>query len=246
MIYHQLEKYALKKTNRIIAVDPVTAKFYEKLYPRHKHKMVTIPTGVNPELFFPKDDNNLKTKLGYNAKDKLIIYVGRIEPPKRLDIIIKAFSVVISLDDTFRLIIVGDGVSRTEAVTLSEDLKVSEYMSFLGVRKRIELPDLFNAADVSVLISGNEGSPLSVKESLACGTPVVANDVGDIASLVKNDYNGYVVNTENINVIAEKIVAAANNKSEFKQNCFNSIQSYTISSVSEKVLRLYQEIAGEK
>jgi len=244
-IYHHLEKYALKKANRIIAVDPVTEKFYEKLYPRYKHKMVTIPTGVNTEIFFPNDNIKSKTELGYNENNKLIIYVGRIEPPKKVKVIIEAFSHVLKEDSSFRLLLVGDGVSREEMERVSENLKVSKHVSFLGIRRRNELPQLYNAADVSILISGNEGSPLSVKESLACGTPVVANDVGDINTLVENNYNGFIVNSEDINEIAQKLITAANKKSEFKQNCINSIQPYTIPAVSKQVLNLYKEIVNE-
>jgi len=74
---------------------------------------------------------------------------------------------------------------------------------------------------------------------------VVANDVGDINTLVENNYNGFIVNSEDINEIAQKLITAANKKSEFKQNCINSIQPYTIPAVSKQVLNLYKEIVNE-
>lgn len=244
-IYQILERYALKKVDKIIAVDPVTQNFYNDLYPKHKHKITTIPTGVNTSLFFPKDKVQSKKALGYEADEKIILYVGRIEPPKKTDAIIKAFLEITKQDKKFRMVVVGDGVTRQEMENLSGKLNLSSYISFLGVRRRNELPDLYNAADVSVLISGNEGSPLSVKESLACGVPVVANDVGDIASVVKNNFNGFIVNSENLTEIADKIMKAANNTSEFKQNCLDSVAPYTIPAVSEEVLNLYKEIASD-
>lgn len=244
-IYNTLEKFALKRVKKIIAVDSVTKKYYSELYPQHEHKICTIPTGVNTELFFPTHKSEVKKVLGFNESTKLILYVGRIEPPKKIDVIIKAFSKIVTKDKVYKLVLVGDGISRHEMEELSQKLEISEYVKFLGIRKRSELPILFNAADVSVLISGNEGSPLSVKESLACGIPVVANNVGDIASIVKDDYNGYIVSSDNIEEIADKLMSAAAKKVEFQMNCISSIQPYTIPSVSEKVLNLYKEIANE-
>lgn len=244
-IYQILEKYAFRKVDKIIAVDPVTQKFYNDLYPKHKHKIITIPTGVNTNLFFPKDKVQSKKALGYAVDEKIILYVGRIEPPKKIDAIIKVFSEIIKQDNKYRMVLVGDGVTRQEMENLSENLKLSDYISFLGVRRRNELPDLYNAADVSVLISGNEGSPLSVKESLACGVPVVANDVGDIDSVVKKNFNGFIVNSENLPEIADKIMKAADSTFEFEQNCLDSVAPYTIPEVSKEVLNLYKEITSE-
>ena len=244
-IYQTLEKYALKKVNKIIAVDEVTKEFYSKLYPQFQHKIVTIPTGVNTDVFYPANKLEAKKMLGFNKSTKLILYVGRIEPPKKIDLIIKAFTRTISKDQNYKLVFVGDGVLRREMENLSQELKCREHVLFLGIRSRRELPALFNAADVTVLISGNEGSPLSVKESLACGVPVVANNVGDIASIVKNDYNGFIVDPENIDEIADRLMYAADNTSEFTNNCIKSIQPYTIPVVSDKVLKLYKEIVDE-
>jgi len=244
-VYNILEKYALKRVNKIIAVDEVTKEFYSKLYPQYHHKISTIPTGVNTEFFFPANKSEAKKKLGFDESTKLILYVGRIEPPKKIDVILNAFARIVSKDSRFKLVFVGDGVSRKEMETLSQNLQLAKQVRFLGVRKRSELPVLFNAADVSVLISGNEGSPLSVKESLACGVPVVANNVGDIAFIVKDNYNGFLVNAENLDEIADKLMLATNKSSEYKQNCVESIQPYTIPVVTEKVLHLYKEIANE-
>lgn len=244
-IYNTLEKYALKRAKRIIAVDDVTKKLYSKLYPQHQHKIYTIPTGVNTELFYTTNKPAAKSSLGFDVSTKIILYVGRIEPPKKIVAILKAFAKIASKDNSYKLVFVGDGVSRKEMEALTQKLHIEKQVHFLGVRKRSELPALYNAADVSVLISGNEGSPLSVKESLACGVPVVANNVGDIASIVKNNYNGFIVNAENLDEIADKLMFAANKTSGFKQNCSDSIQPYTIPVVSEKVLQLYKEVADE-
>ncbi len=244
-IYHILEKYALKKANALIAVDAVTQDFYSNLYPQFKHKINIIPTGVNTKLFYPIEKKESRKKIGFNKSDKIIIYVGRIEPPKRLDIILKAFRIIVQQDENYRLVIVGDGVLMSEIKELSSKLNLNNNIRFMGVRKRNELPLLFNTANVSILVSENEGSPLSVKESLACGVPVIANAVGDISEIVKDSYNGYIVNLEDINDISNKIKLAVEKSDSIKQNCIDSIQPYTIAKVSNDVVNLYKKIINE-
>lgn len=244
-IYQVLEKYAVKKAKALIAVDSITKDFYSKLYPQHQHKIRTIPTGVNTNVFYPTKKSVSRKKLGFKESDKIIIYVGRIEPPKRIDIIIEALRLIIQQDNNYKLVLVGDGVLMDDMKSLSSNLNLNDNIYFMGVRKRNELPELFNSADVSVLISDNEGSPLSVKESLACGIPVVANAVGDISELIKNSHNGFIIDKNDIHDIANKLQLAIQNTEVFKQNCIDSIQPYTISKVSEDIIELYKKILNE-
>ena len=240
-----MERYAIKKAHTLIAVDDITNMFYSKLYPQYKHKLITIPTGVNTEMFKLKDVSNFKEKYGIIPSDKVIVYVGRIEPPKRIDILLEVFKKIIITNPTFKLIIIGDGVSRLAMENRATELSLQNNVQFLGVRKREELVDYFNMADVSVLLSDNEGSPLSIKESLACGTPTIANDVGDIKSVIEDGVNGYIVDKDKIDMIAEKMVWAAYNSNKLQENCIKSIQNYTISKVSQEVIEIYRNISNE-
>jgi len=241
-IYNSLEKYALKKSNVIVAVDEITKEFYLKLYPQYKDKMYVIPTGVNTANFKPLDKYKIREDMGFKRTDKIILYVGRVEPPKKIDGIIRAFQLLVKRDNSYKLIIVGDGVLLDEMKELSKTLGVNKETSFLGLRKRNELPEIFGMSDISVLYSKNEGSPLSVKESLACGIPVVASNVGDVPLIIKNDYNGYLVENESVEELALKMKLALNISTELKQNCIDSIQNYTIDKVNDEMINLYKSI----
>ncbi len=246
VIYNSLEKIALKKTNAIVAVDDITKDYYLKLYPQYKQKIHVIPTGVNIKDFRSLDKYKARNKFGFSKDDKIILYVGRIEPPKKIKEIVKAFEILFNDDKTYKLILVGDGVLMNETKELTSRLKLDKGITFLGIRKRSELPEIFNMADISVLYSNNEGSPLSIKESLACGVPVVANCVGDISLVIKNGYNGYLVEQESIKQLALKMELAVKNAPFIKQNCIDSIQNYTTEKVSQKVIDLYKELLNEK
>lgn len=241
-IYNSLEKYALNKAKAIIAVDDITKSYYLKMYPQYANKLVVIPTGVNTKLFKPLEKKGVRDKFQFSKSDKIIVYVGRIEPPKKIREIIEAFKILSDDDPSYKLVVVGDGVLLNEMKELSTNLKVDHKISFLGVRKRSELPELFNLANISVLYSINEGSPLSIKESLACGIPVVANCVGDVTKVIKNGYNGYLVEKESIAELASKMKIAIDNSLNLKENCINSIAPFTTDNVGKTVLDLYETL----
>ena len=246
IIYNFLEKFALKNTSVILPVDQITRDYYLKLYPQFKDKFHVIPTGVNIDFFKPLDKQKARDNFGFLKTDKIILYVGRIEPPKKIEEIVKSFEILSKQNSDYKFIIVGDGDLLHEIKKLTSRLKLDDSITFFGIRKRNELPEIFNLADVSVLYSKNEGSPLSVKESLACGIPVVANCVGDIPLVIKNNYNGYLVENESIDELAKKLKLTIEKSVELKQNCIDSIQDYTTEKVNQEVINLYKKVLNEK
>lgn len=240
-IYNILEKYALKRATYLIAVDNKTKDFYSTLYPSFYKKIITIPTGVDTNLFKPLDKLLQREKLKLNSNDNIILYVGRIEPPKRIKEMIEAFEIVLKKSTNYKLILVGDGTQLNAIRDIVIKIKLSEAILFWGVRSKSELPSIYNAADITVLYSGNEGSPLSVKESLACGVPVVANDVGDISDIIIDGMNGYIVKKETPAALADCLLKCIGKSLEMKEDCINSITNFKTEKVSAKVIDLYKK-----
>lgn len=241
-IYRILEKYAFKRASYLIAVDNKTKEFYSSLYPMLAKKIVIIPTSVDTRVFKPMDGSQQREKLGISTNNKIILYIGRIEPPKRIKEIIEAFKIISEENKNYKLFLVGDGIQLSEMKELTNKMKMTESVLFLGVRKKRELPAIYNAANISILYSGNEGSPLSVKESLACGIPVVANDVGDISEIIKDGVNGYVVRQETTAELAKFILECINKSYYMKEACIKSITNFTSDKVNKKVIELYKEV----
>jgi len=234
-IYSLLEKIALNKANYILATDKITKNYYSKRYPQYKYKIEIIPTGVDLNIFKPLDKNKIRKKMKYDNSDKIILYFGRIGPPKRVADIIKSFSILKEEMSKVKLVIIGDGVQKHEMERLASKLNLSNSVLFLGARIRDELPELINAADISVLYSGNEGSPLSVKESLACGVPVVANRVGDIDEIVKSGKNGYILYKENNYELSELMKKCLNESDSMKFKCIESVKPYSVNLINKNV-----------
>ena len=150
---------------------------------------------MDTELFQPADATDARRVLGL-AEGKIILYVGRIEPLKGLDILISALTLMEDTSDT-RLVIVGGELGKDAEIkrlkSLVRDLDLEEMVTFTGAVSHTALPDYYNAADVFVLPSYHESFGLVALEAMACGTPVAASRVSGLTSFVKEGVTGYLM-----------------------------------------------------
>ena len=112
----------------------------------------------------------------------LAVFVGRLVPIKRLEVLLTALELARRGEPRLRLAIVGDGEIRPALEGQAESIGVADSVRFLGYRR--ELASVFAASDLAVLCSDNEGTPVSLIESAAAGLPAVATDVGGVAEAV--------------------------------------------------------------
>lgn len=151
------------------------------------HKIHVHYTGLDQSLFMPRDPASEKAKLG--IKDPLILNVGALIARKNQKLLIEALP---QLSGAI-LMLVGRGASESDYRRLAKKLGVKERVRFMGNVPHDDLPALFAAADVMALVSENEGLANAWVEALACGTPIVASDVGGIRELVKSPDAGRIV-----------------------------------------------------
>jgi glycosyltransferase involved in cell wall biosynthesis len=105
-----------------------------------------------------------------------------------------------------RLILVGDGQERERLTAMSIQLGIQKYVQFIGAVPREEVKTYMQQADVFVLPSLSEGFPNVILEAMACGLPIIASRVGGIPDIITNDTNGYLVEAEDANDLANKII----------------------------------------
>ena len=166
-----------------------------RFYQTSPHKVQVIPAGVDLDLFRPVNRAQARQVLGLTDK-RVILYVGRLEPLKGLDILIRALALLEGAAET-RLLIVGGtlGLDRElgRLKSLAIRLGIEGRVTFTGAVKQAELPNYYSAADVFVLPSYYESFGLVALESMACGTPVVASRVGGLSTFVRDGEVGYLV-----------------------------------------------------
>ncbi|MBN1190623.1 MAG: glycosyltransferase [Dehalococcoidales bacterium] len=169
-------------------------------------KIGVVPCGVNLELFQPRDRSAARSRLGWK-EGRIMLFVGRIEKLKGIDLIIQAMAYLRRINPL--LIIAGEDGNRpgeTENLKgLAEKLGLSRRVLFTGLVDFTDLPDYYNAADVCIFPSYYESFGLVPLESLACGTPVIATDVGDLRRIICQGENGFVVDSGDPLLLSEKI-----------------------------------------
>ncbi len=201
-----------------------------------------VPCGVNLEQFKPVDKERSKQQLGF-ADDKIILFVGRIEPLKGIDQLIKAIPY---LPDTkgLRLVVIGgDEHSQHEIKRLqrlSRDLHIEGSVTFLGLIKHEQMPYFYSAADACVVPSYYESFGLVALESLACGTPVVATDVGNLKSVIRQGETGYVVTDNTPRRLADKIALLLSKPSPDMESILSiraSVSRFSWPNIAEAIIR---------
>ncbi|CAI8008024.1 D-inositol 3-phosphate glycosyltransferase [Geodia barretti] len=166
-----------------------------RLYGANGTPLEVIPPGVDTALFQPMNTADARRELDLPDK-RTILYVGRIEPLKGLDILLKAVALLNDTANT-HLLIVGGSLEKDAELerlnTLAVNLGISDIVTFIGSVKQEQLPAYYSASDVFVLPSWYESFGLVALEAMSCGTPVVVSRVGGLKTFVENGKTGYLV-----------------------------------------------------
>lgn len=170
-------------------------KFYRLLLEQKVKQPITIiPNGIDLSMFKTvKHPGALRKRLGIANDAPIMLTVGRMDPEKRLDFIVDAFSLISERVPNAHLVFAGDGSSRKHVEEKARAAKGSERIHFLGMVNRAELPDIFHDADVFLSASTTEVHPISVIEAIASGLPFVAVKDEAFEGMLEDGQNGYTV-----------------------------------------------------
>ena len=153
------------------------------------------PGGVNLSLFKPNDKLQARERLGFGAKENVVLFVGRPEPFKGPDVLIRALPHMRNTANT-RLVLVGgsEGEHSFDWLrVLASDLGVANRVSWHTAVPQERLVDFYAAADIGAMPSFHESFGLVALESMASGRPMVAADVGALSTLVLHGKTGLLV-----------------------------------------------------
>ncbi|MBN2423048.1 glycosyltransferase [Candidatus Woesearchaeota archaeon] len=230
LAYKFLEKKSLANADKVIFIDSQTYKEYIKKYSWIESRSEVIPPGVDTSVFKKQDRNKARKRMNLPLNAKIMLFTGRIEPEKNVNLIVNEFKNI--PDKDYLLLIAGQGRDYKKISKLAED--DDRIKLFYGIEHE-KVPMLMNAADALLLMSYSEGLPTVILEALSCGTPVIARNVGDIDKLVISDKTGYLTEFGDIKENFEKILA----KKKWEKECVRLAKTYSWKNISKKLIEIY-------
>lgn len=211
----QSEGEIMRTADRIIAATVAERDEMQADYGADPAKIEIVPPGVDLDLFRPQPCEAAREAVGIAGDHQMVLFVGRIQPIKGIDTLIRAMSLLLrkrpQLAGKLCLTLIGgsgDPASDNELArlqALERELGIDELVTFLGSRDQDTLVDYYNAASVVVIPSHYESFGMVALEAMACGTPVIASDVGGLSLNVADGFNGYLVPKGDAAELAYKI-----------------------------------------
>jgi D-inositol-3-phosphate glycosyltransferase len=252
------EAAIMRAADRLVAASPLEKSQMATLYGADPCKVEVISPGVDLTLFYPRDSVKAKVRLGLCPDRHVVLFVGRIEPLKGIDTLLRAMALVTQQipgwrDEVCVAIIGGDASVPTEALDaemarlhrLRLDLGLEDLVTFLGARAQDSLPDYYSVADVVVMPSHYESFGMVALEAMACGTPVVASRVGGLAYTVLDGVTGLHVPERDPDALGLEIVRLIQNptlRERLGRQAQQVAQCYGWPAITDRIVDLYSDM----
>ena len=240
-------------SDAVLASCSVEATQLSALYGADPDRIEIVAPGVDHAFFAPGHRGQARRALGLPEAGPIVLFVGRIQPLKGLDVAVRAFARLPQNDAT--LVVVGGPSGRDGA---SEVTRVGELVDSLGVADRVRmvppqphelLSTYYRAADVCLVPSRSESFGLVALEAAACGTPVVAAAVGGLITVVEHGRTGFLVEGRDPAAYAQlagSILADQPLATRLGQAASARARGYTWSIAAGRLRRLYSDLTARQ
>ena len=255
-----VEREIVRFADALVAATPVEKAQLEQLYGADPDRINIISPGVDTERFHPIPEAHAKEVIGICMDRRTILFVGRIEPLKGIDNLLCAISQVVKklpdLREWLCVSIIGGDPDRIleddEMVRLQElreNLGISDIVTFLGAKDQDMLQYYYSAAEMVVMPSDYESFGMVALEAMACGTPVIASDVGGLSFLVKHGRTGYRVPARDPKALAAKIIQLLTNTGLRRRIGHRAVcwaETYAWPNIADKIEALYKKVLSHE
>ena len=247
---------------------PINALLYDYFYHRQsKSDFVTMPTkqaidnlvlkkgrdlevpvaavsnGVDLSNFKPgRPKSGIYEKYGLDKNLPVVLYVGRVDPEKKVDLVVDAFLNAEKNGLKAQLVVVGDGVDR---IRLTEGTKERSNIHFLGRILPPDLYELYKIGDVFATASEIETQGIVLIEAAATGLPLIAVNSGAVAEVCKDGENGYLCQPKNIQEISVamlKILQDKNLREKFSKESIKTAHEHDFEKTLDKFINIYKHL----
>ena len=254
----QGEQQVLKAANLVLAATLAEVSQLQFLYQVDRKRIKVVPPGVDVHRFYPIPLDEAKEYTGVPQCERMLLFVGRIEPLKGLDILLQAIALLRDRDSSklcpFYLYVIGgepeadpdlmSGEMR-HLQALREQFGLKDLVVLLGKRDQGSLPYYYSAAEAVVVPSHYESFGMVALEAMACGAPVVASEVGGLAYLVQDGQTGYTVPVGDPTALADRLEALltdADLRQRLSKNASMYAQEYAWENIVRRLCEVYRNL----
>ncbi|MGQ0602858.1 MAG: glycosyltransferase [Anaerolineales bacterium] len=252
----QVETELMREADKLIVATPAEVAQLNWLYQADVRRAVVVPPGVDVSLFYPRPMNEAKTRIEVDPDKILLLFVGRIEPLKGLETLLRAVAIlrergvcqceqlclaIIGGDPEDTLVHLNEEMGRIRA--LREELQLEDLVTFLGKQDQDTLPDYYASADTVIMPSHYESFGMVALEAMACGTPVIASEVGGLAFLIRDGETGYHVPDRDPAALADRICAIITDpllRAKMGGQAAEYARGYSWQLIADKIVGVYE------
>jgi D-inositol-3-phosphate glycosyltransferase len=242
------ETRIVAQADRIVAANVVERAHLVWYYRARAERIAVIPCGVDTELFQPMDPAKARDLLEL-PPDPLLLYVGRVQPIKGLDTLLEAMAAIPA--PAYLLVVGGehdepDGGHRAALRARVAALGLDRRVRFLRAQPQRRLRLFYAAADATVMPSYYESFGMVALEAMACGTPVIASDVGGLSTLVQDGKTGLRVKVNDPGALAHAIERLLDDEARRRRMGHRAAcyaEDYSWQKVVDRLVGVYDELA---
>ncbi|MFH0819262.1 MAG: glycosyltransferase [Patescibacteria group bacterium] len=207
-------------------------------------KVIPISCGIDLKRFNPQNNGNYLRKKYHLPNKSVLLFVGRLDKEKNIDLIISAASLALQKTD-FILVIAGRGKEKNNLIKLAQKINIQKNIYFTGFVSDADLPYLYAMADCFVIAGEAELQSIVTLEALASGLPVLGLNCLALPELVHHNKNGFLFELGNEIQLAENIVEIFQNhhlRQQFSKASLKIIRNHDIQDTITNYEKLYHSI----
>ncbi|MBN2469681.1 MAG: glycosyltransferase [Anaerolineae bacterium] len=245
----------------LIAATPAERAQMLWLYQADRRKIEIIPPGVDTSHFQPLDRALAKAKIGIPQHHNMLLFVGRIERLKGVETLLRAINLIRAekpaLARNMCVTVIGGNPddpddSDSEMIrlqSLAQQLNLHDLVAFIGAKDQDRLRYYYNAAEALIMPSDYESFGMVALEALACGTPVIASEVGGLAYLIQDGLTGYHVPVREPAALAARIITlleAPQIRAQMSAQAHAAAQAYAWSHIADQLLTIFASMPAPR
>jgi glycosyltransferase involved in cell wall biosynthesis len=250
-VYRQIERLLARRTDILIAVSAEVRDELTALGIAGAERFAVVPLGFDLAPFEVgpverrRRRQQVRNELGIPIDEQLVTLIARLAPIKRVDRFLRVARDLAEQRPGVHFLVVGDGELRETLRASPEAAELDGRLTWTGFRR--DIPDVCFASDAVVLTSDNEGTPVSLIEAQAAGTPVVATRVGGVGSVVRDAAAGFVVDPSDERGMAIAVSRLLDDPTVRERAAATSaevMRAFALDALVGRVDRLYRRVLG--